>query len=153
MGQDTGKKQMLHYGTPGLHLCIETCPFFSDCWILTHLPSSAMMLLLDSFISNTCKCCALSACWAFGPSVQLLYHFPSRTASLIELGGGENPTPFPALTFYSPLVYKHAGTGGGWGHRGGKETKKERDPFILCWHLICHIASTIGNCVGYFYLS
>lgn len=51
-----------------------------------------------------------------------------------ELRSGENsenPILFSALTFYSLLVYKHAGAGGGWRRRGGKETKKERYSVIL----------------------
>lgn len=53
--------------------------------------------------------------------VESLYCFPSGTASLRELRGGENgenPILFSALTFYSVLVYKHAGTGGGWRQSG-----------------------------------
>lgn len=93
------------------------------------------MLLLDCFISNTCECCALSLCWAFGISVELLYCFPGRTESLRELRGGENPILFSALTFHSLLVYKHAGMGGGWGQRGERKQRRKDIHSLLTFNL------------------
>ena len=98
------------------------------------------MLLLDFFISNTCKCWALSLCWAFGISVELLDCFPGWTQSLRELrggGNGENPILFSALTFYSLLVYKHAGAGGGWGQRGERKQRRKDIHSLLTFNLSC----------------
>lgn len=71
-------------------------------------------------------------------------------------GGGENAknTPF-SFQHWPFIVYLCMNMLGQEevGEKGGKGTKKERYSFTLCWHLICHVVSTIGNCIGYFYLS